>query len=242
MTRDRARRSTLAVSLLAIGACAAVMAAPRAAVAKATFVVNNLDPPGVGFNDPMPAIPVGGNTGTTLGQQRQIAFQYAADIWGKALSGPVPSVIDAMFSPLDCNGGLITLGHARAKTLVASVPGNFIPGLLPNVLYPQPLADQLAGQDLDPGIADIEATFNGGLSDCDPDLDWYYGLDAKAGSLADLIEVVVHELGHGLGFSSGVDLSTGQLNIGMPDTFSSHIYDNSMGMSSHAKPNEMWHK
>src|SRR4051812_3229227 len=109
MRRDQVRRSSLAVSLLALGAFAAAMAAPRAASAKSTFVVNNLDPPGVGFNDPTPASPVGGNTGTTIGQQRQIAFKYAADIWGKALDGPVPIVIDAMFAPLDCNGGLITL-------------------------------------------------------------------------------------------------------------------------------------
>jgi MYXO-CTERM domain-containing protein len=228
MTRAQARRSTLAAGLIALGA---LVATPRAASAKATFVVNNLDPPGVGFNDPTPANPVGGNSGTTLGQQRQIAFKYAADIWGKALEGPVPIVIDAMFAPLDCSGGLITLGHARAKTLRASLPGNVIPGLPLNVLYPQPLADQLAGRDLDPGLADIEATFNGGLNDCDPNIDWYYGLDANAGPLSDLIEVVVHELGHGLGFSSGVDLGSGALNIGIPDTFSSHIYDNAMGMA-----------
>jgi hypothetical protein len=231
MRRDQVRRSSLAVSLLALGAFAAAMAAPRAASAKSTFVVNNLDPPGVGFNDPTPASPVGGNTGTTIGQQRQIAFKYAADIWGKALDGPVPIVIDAMFAPLDCNGGLITLGHARAQTLVASVPGRVIAGLPLNVLYPQPLADQLAGKDLDPGMADIVATFNGGLNDCDPNIDWYYGLDANAGPMSDLVEVVVHELGHGLGFSSGVDLGSGELNIGMPDTFSSHIYDNAMGMA-----------
>ena len=41
--------------------------------------------PGEGFNDPTPAAPVGGNTGTTLGQQRLIAFQHAADIWGAEL-------------------------------------------------------------------------------------------------------------------------------------------------------------
>jgi len=229
MKRPGSRASALvAAGLLAL---AAFVTAPRAAFARATFVVNNRDPAGVGFNDPTPASPVGGNTGTTLGQQRQIAFQYAANIWGKALDGTVPIVIDAMFAPLDCSGGLITLGHARAQRLLASVPGNVIPGLPTNVLYPQPLADQLAGQDLYPGDADIVATFNGGINDCDPNIDWYYGLDANAGSMSDLVEVVVHELGHGLGFASGVDISTGELNIGIPDTFSSHIYDNAMGMA-----------
>jgi MYXO-CTERM domain-containing protein len=230
MKRPGSRTSdTFVASLFAIGI--ALVAMPRAASARAAFVINNRDPPGLGFNDPTPASPVGGNAGVTLGQQRQLAFTYAADIWGKALDGPVPIVIDAMFAPLDCSGGLITLGHARAQSLVASVPGNIIAGLPINVLYPQPLADQLAGRDLDPGMADIVATFNGGINDCDPNIDWYYGLDAKAGSLTDLVEVVVHELGHGLGFASGVDLDTGELNIGIPDTFSSHIYDNAMGMA-----------
>jgi hypothetical protein len=205
---------------------------PRSAAARATFVIDNLDPPGIGFNDPTPAAPIGGNTGTTLGRQRQIAFQFAADIWGKALDSPVPIVVDADFSPLDCSGGLITLGHARAQTVVASVPpNNIIPGLPPNVFYPQPLADRLAGMDLDPGFADIVASFNGGLHDCDPNVDWYYGLDGQAGSLTDLIEVVVHELGHGLGFSTGADLQTGAFMQGIPDTFSAHVFDNSVGLS-----------
>ena len=209
-----------------------LLAVPRAAAARATFIINNLDPPGIGFNDPRPAAPIGGNTGTTLGRQRQIAFQFAADVWGKALDSPVPIVVDADFSPLDCSGGLITLGHARAQSVVASVPpSHTIPGLPPNVFYPQPLADRLAGIDLDPGLADIVASFNGGLHDCDQNTDWYYGLDANAGSLSDLVEVVVHELGHGLGFSSGVDLQTGAFTQGIPDTFSSQVFDNSVGLS-----------
>jgi len=40
----------------------------------ATIAIVNGDPAGVGFNDPTSAAPVGGNLGTTLGQQRMIAF------------------------------------------------------------------------------------------------------------------------------------------------------------------------
>ena len=51
--------------------CGALLAALVTARAQAaTIVVDNLDLPGEGFNDPTPAVPVGGNTGTTLGQQR----------------------------------------------------------------------------------------------------------------------------------------------------------------------------
>jgi hypothetical protein len=59
------------------------------AFASANIVIQNSDPAGVGFNDPTPATPVGGNNGTTLGQQRLNAFQYAANLWGATLtSGP----------------------------------------------------------------------------------------------------------------------------------------------------------
>ncbi len=46
--------------------------------AAATFQIVNIDSAGEGFNDNTPAVPVGGNDGTTVGQQRLIAFQYAA--------------------------------------------------------------------------------------------------------------------------------------------------------------------
>ena len=59
----------VACALFGMGAVAAP--AVEAAVIR---VINN-DNPGEGFNDPTPVAPVGGNTGTTLGQQRLIAFQ-----------------------------------------------------------------------------------------------------------------------------------------------------------------------
>ena len=60
-----------------------------------TITVKNNDAPGVGFNDPTPVSPVGGNNGTTLGQQRLIATQAAADIWGQVLTSSTAIVIGA---------------------------------------------------------------------------------------------------------------------------------------------------
>jgi hypothetical protein len=226
---SRLARWALAAGCAAIGAWGLGMGQ---AAARATFVITNGDPAGVGFNDPTPAEPVGGNSGTTLGRQRQIAFQFAADIWGAALDSPVPIVVAAQFSPLACGNSIIALGNAHAASAVASVPPqNTIPGLPSNVFFPQPLADRLAGVDLDPGQPDILATFNGGLHECDDSLDWYYGLDGNAGSNSDLVEVVVHELGHGLGFSSNADPATGAFQRGIPDAFSSHLFDNTAGRS-----------
>ncbi|MGL5005677.1 MAG: PA domain-containing protein, partial [Casimicrobium sp.] len=42
----------------------------------ANVVILNGDDPGVGFNDPRPAAPVGGNPGTTVGEQRLNAMKY----------------------------------------------------------------------------------------------------------------------------------------------------------------------
>ncbi len=68
------RKSTLTLLTLLFAANMAF------AGAKITIVNNNA--PGVGFNDPSPRAPIGGNPGTTLGQQRLNAFEFAANTWG----------------------------------------------------------------------------------------------------------------------------------------------------------------
>src|SRR5688500_15076664 len=46
-----------------------------------------------GFSDSTPVAPVGGNNGTTRGEQRRIAVQTAATIWGQSLnSGPTITI------------------------------------------------------------------------------------------------------------------------------------------------------
>src|SRR5262249_22715097 len=66
------------IRALVLAVAAAVLPAGLAAAGPAQFVIVNTNAPGVGFNDPTPVAPVGGNTGTTLGQQRLNSFQYAA--------------------------------------------------------------------------------------------------------------------------------------------------------------------
>lgn len=56
----------------------------------------------------------------------------------------------------------------------------------------------MAGQNLNtPTEFDIEASFNSGFSN------WYLGLDGQGSGQFDLVTVVLHELGYGLGFISG---------------------------------------
>ena len=55
----------------------------------ATITIQNNDGPNEGFNDPTPASPVGGNSGTTVGQQRLNVFNKAAEMWGLRIESAV---------------------------------------------------------------------------------------------------------------------------------------------------------
>jgi hypothetical protein len=59
---------------------------------------------------------------------------------------------------------------------------------------------------------------------------WYYGLDRNPpGTKIDFVTVVLHELGHGLGFDSLVDLDTGQKVLGFDDTYMVFLEDHRTG-------------
>lgn len=75
--------------LLVLALAASTLFAAVVPASAATFIFVNRDDPGVGFNDPTPVDPVGGNPGTTRGEQRRIAFQRALDVWGALLPSPV---------------------------------------------------------------------------------------------------------------------------------------------------------
>src|SRR4051812_19815034 len=87
---------------LAATLAGSLLAGAGSAHAAATIIINNINGPGVGFNDTTVTAPVGGNAGTTLGEQRLIAFTYAANLWGATLTSNVPIVINAQFSALTC--------------------------------------------------------------------------------------------------------------------------------------------
>ena len=194
--------------------------APSAAKAVVEIEVVNADGPGEGFNDAAPFTPVGGNPATTLGAARLVAFKHAAFLWGRYLQGSEPIQILANFDPLPCTPVDGVLGQASAFTAVANFPG----APLSNVWYPIALANTLAGADLDVAGPDIEATFtssNLGSAGCLPGASWYFGLDGNAPpNTLDFVTVVLHELAHGLGFQSFVDLASGEKALGLDDAYS----------------------
>ncbi|MCB1056063.1 MAG: peptidase [Acidobacteria bacterium] len=219
----------------------ALIALPALPAAAANIIINNVDAPGVGFNDPTPVAPIGGNTGVTLGEQRLIAFQFAADIWGGTLDSDVDIVVQATFQPLNCTPTSGTLGSAGTIQIFSDFPGAPLAGHW----YHSALANKLAGFDLtpgppDPGLLqppfndDIVAFFNGAVNNdpnCLGGANWYYGLDNNPGADIDFLNVLTHELGHGLGFANFISEDTGAGPLGLPDVYSSFTHDNTQGLN-----------
>ncbi|MDF2440865.1 MAG: hypothetical protein JWN98_1849 [Abditibacteriota bacterium] len=180
----------LCAMLLMIGSFV-VAARPVAAV---PIQVTYTDGANEGFND------------ATLGASRRRAFEAAAASWGAKLRGTVPVEISAKFDPLGGSSTSATLGRAGPTTFLSDWGGSSPPPLA-DTYYAVALGNQLAGTDLNPGEADISATFN---SDVDNDTvlsdsGFYYGTDGRAGSDIDFYSVCMHEFGHGLGFVAFIE-------------------------------------
>jgi hypothetical protein len=199
-----------------------------AANAAAIITIINGDPAGVGFNDATAVAPVGGNPGTTLGQQRLNAFQAAANKWGATLTA-VPIVrILATFEPLTCTATTAVLGSAGATEVFRDFPGAPLTGHW----YPKSLTAKLVGADPDPSTADIRARFNVNLGQtgCLTGVPFYLGLDNNHGALVDLVTVLTHEFGHGLGFQTFTNGSSGAMLASFPSVWDHFLYDESVAL------------
>ena len=140
----------------------------------------------------------------------QTAFQFAVDVWASQVQSSVPIVVNAEFENF---GDPLLLGQAGATCAFANFPN----APRPNTWFPVPIASRLAGTDLLPSPlgactdpADISAAFNSTAN-------WYYGTDGAVPSgKVDFVSVVLHELGHGLGFfgSGTISSMTGDGSVG----------------------------
>lgn len=123
-------------------------------------------------------------------QEAQDAFEYAISIWEFHISSSVPIRVEANWTSLEGN----TLGSA-GPTLIYPID---------NVWYPIAQASAILGEDLLSGnqfgetndiIVNMNSSFNS----------WYYETDANTpGGFIDFVTVVIHEIGHGLGFTGSM--------------------------------------
>ncbi len=217
----RLARACLLFSLIAISTISTVSATE-------IRLVNN-DGANEGFNDSSAATPgQTGNTGTTLGEQRILVFQAAADYWEERLVSDVPIRVGINFDPLSCSAFSGTLGSAGPRGIFRDFPNR----PLPNTWYVSAVADSLAGSDRSPSRVDIGATFNSAIDNndnCLRNTNWWLGINSPAprGTIS-LFDTVLHEIGHGLGVLSLVSQS-GQLNGGFNDAYSNNLFDETTG-------------
>jgi len=197
----------------------------------ANIAIKNNDGANEGFNDLNPPphanqISVT-NTANTLGALRLEVFEEAAKVWGDILNSNITITVGATFDDdLFCSANSATLGQAGPTSTLQG------PGLDPGFAYVISLAESLKDSNQNGINVEINAKFNSKIDTDDVDCmgggGFYYGLDdnVPAGTSA-LFPVVLHELGHGLGFLSLVNSGTGGFNTsgGNPDTFSRNLKD-----------------
>ncbi|MDH4069326.1 MAG: zinc-dependent metalloprotease [Ignavibacteria bacterium] len=142
----------------------------------------------------------------------QTAFQYAVDIWETLITSSVTIKVTANWTPLDPG----VLGSASASSIWRDFGGAPTPG----TWYPVALAEKLAGGTLNHAdSADINANFSSTLGS------WYFGTDGNPPSgQFDFVTVVMHELGHGLGFFGSMTVSGGSGSWGNGTGFP-FVYD-----------------
>jgi hypothetical protein len=201
------------------------------AFAQATVIVNFTNTGTTGYNDPTPAAPVGGNPGTTLGEQRRIATQHAANIWGATLTSEVPIRINAQFTAQTCTETSAVLGSAGP----IGNDRNFANAPFPNTWYPSALRNKYAGNELNPGGGQLQINFNVNLGTpgCLSASPWYFGIDNNPPPGAiNLVVVLLHEFGHGLGFTVGpTSGQTGARSSGSPSIWERFMVDNQTGLT-----------
>ncbi len=220
---------TFSKLLLGLAALVLMLGLSSSTFGAATIVIVNNDAAGVGFNDPTVVAPVGGNSGTTLGQQRLIAFQAAANKWGATLDSSVTINIRAQWTALTCTATTAVLGSAGA----IQIWRNFVGAPFTNTWYNESLSGKIAGADPDAVTPEINANFNINLGQpgCLTGTFFYLGLDNNHGNDVDLVTVLTHEFGHGLGFQTFTNGSTGAQNAGFPSIFDRFMVDDSTGES-----------
>ncbi len=130
--------------------------------------------------------------------EAQNAFQYAVDIWETQITSGVTIKVEAELKDLSSYGEGV-LGAAGPAT----IHRDFTNAPQTNTWYAAATANKLAGSDLAPASDDISAAFNSVYPN------WYFGTGATPVGKINFASVVLHEIGHGLGFLGSMNVVGG---------------------------------
>lgn len=197
-----ARGCTLKVIAWAVPVVIAAMlpAAPAAALerARASLVVLEAGPPGLptlvapdARADVAPQASTFRVTYRGFTPAARAAFQRAVNVWSRRISSPVPITVSASFESL----GSGVLGAAGPNYFWRDLSG--FPRS--STYYADALANRRARRQLDPS-PDIIARFSSNFPN------WHFGTGRAPAGTYDFTSVVLHELGHGLGFIGSAGL------------------------------------
>jgi len=179
----------------------------------APLILISGDGGGEGFEDPGPWFGLGGNEADTLGEARRNAFEHAMDVLAATLDSPVPIYIVADWRD-DMETG--TLASAGPDYLFHDTQG--LP--LEQTWYAGPASVRLGGTeacrlgDRDPCLIlpDKGAAFRGDISvNINANQSWWLGIDAEESPQGqfDFVDVIMHEILHGLGIITFMDRENG---------------------------------
>lgn len=126
--------------------------------------------------------------------EAQAAFTYAANVWGTLINSAVPIKISACWANMGTGG---ILGHGGPRTYYSDFSGAPQAG----TFYPIAIANALYGSDLNGGTEEMVIAYNAQFTD------WYFGTGTCPSDKIDFIQVIMHEMCHGLGFIGSMSVS-----------------------------------
>ena len=153
--------------------------------------------------------------------EAEAAIRFAGAVWGSYLISEVPIRVSVDWRD---RGDARLLASAGPTNIFANFTPPSSPDAIQEVWYPVALAEAIVGEPLNSDtLADIRVVANSTAN-------WNFGTEGRVSrARTDLATVMIHELGHGLGFLSSIDSTsdtTATIGFeGSDNVFRNIIYD-----------------
>ncbi len=150
-------------------------------------------------------------TYTDFPEEAKTAFEAALDLWENLIISRVPIRIKATWTSLSST----TLASSGATRVFK----NFNGAVYKEVWYPVALAEAMTGAELNNKDFDINITLN-------QNIPWSYNTSGtRVAGRYDLVSIVLHEIAHGLGFTSSFKVTESGLQGQWGQSGTPYIFD-----------------